>query len=140
MKPAVRLARRIHFSCGHRYFSPQLSEDENRKTFGACYTEFGHGHNYTLEAFVEGPIDPVTGMIVNLSEVDAILKKITDPLDHHHLNYDVPAFRDTVPTTENIARYLYHEMEQSLARDQSLRLHKVRLYEYDDLWVDYGVL
>lgn len=135
--PSVRLARRIYFSCGHRYYSPQLSEAENKKIFGACYTEYGHGHNYTLEAYIEGAIDPVTGMIINLSEVDEVLKAVTAPLDHHHLNFDVPHFKDHVPTTENIAAYLYKQIEGRL-HGRALKLHKIRLYEYEDLWVDYG--
>lgn len=136
-KIKARLARRVHFSSGHRYFSDKLSEEENKKVFGACYSPFGHGHNYILEAYFEGPIDPVTGMVVNLIDVDQILKQVTDPLDHHHLNYDIPYFKDRVPTCENIAEYLYQEVEKKIA-GQNIQLFKVRLYESEDLWADVG--
>ncbi len=139
--PWARLARRTHFSCGHRYYSPQMSEEENRKTFGLCYSEHGHGHNYVLEAYLLGPIDPVTGMVINLMQVDEILKKVTSELDHRHLNFDVPAFAEQVPTTENIARYCYGRVLEELNQLQSpVQLSSVRLYENEDLWVDYGQL
>lgn len=136
MKKA-RLARRVHFSSGHRYFSDQLSEQENQRVFGSCYSPYGHGHNYILEAYFEGPIDPVTGMVINLSDVDRILKEATDPLDHHHLNYDIPHFKKIVPTCENIAQYLYDEIEKKIA-GQNIKLFKVRLFESEDLWADVG--
>lgn len=136
MKQA-RLARRVHFSSGHRYFSDQLTEDENKKIFGSCYSPYGHGHNYILEAYFEGAIDPITGMVINLIEADQILKSVTDPLDHHHLNYDIPYFKNVVPTCENIAQYLYKEIEKKIA-GRSLKLFKVRLYESEDLWADVG--
>jgi len=136
MKKA-RLARRVHFSSGHRYFSDQLTEEENKRIFGSCYSPYGHGHNYILEAYFEGPIDPVTGMVINLSDVDRILKEATDPLDHHHLNYDIPYFKKIVPTCENIAQYLYNEIENKI-NDQKIKLFKVRLFESEDLWADVG--
>lgn len=135
--PRVRLARRAHFSCGHRYFAPSLSEKENREIFGSCYSEHGHGHNYIVEGYFEGPIDPITGMILNLSEIDAILKAVIEPLDHHHLNFDVPYFAERVPTTENLAQYIYQEMSARL-QHPNVKLRGVRLYEYEDLWADYG--
>ncbi len=133
----ARLARRVHFSSGHRYFSNQLTEEENKKTFGSCYSPYGHGHNYILEAFFEGPINPITGMVINLIEADQILKSVTDPLDHHHLNYDIPYFKEVVPTCENIAQYLYKEIEKKIV-GREVKLFKVRLYESEDLWADVG--
>lgn len=138
--PKAQLVRRVHFSSAHRYFAPELSEDENRSTFGLCYSQHGHGHNYILDAHFQGPIDPITGMIINLADVDQILKQVTNALDHHHLNQDVPEFKDKVPTTENIACYLYNKIQQALQVRPGIELSRVRLYEADDLWVDYGKL
>lgn len=133
---SVRLVRRVHFSCGHRYYQPQLSPDENRKLYGSLYSEHGWGHNFILEAHLEGPINPVTGMLANLRDIDVWLKQVTDPLDHHFLNEDVAVFRDLVPTAENIARYCYDQLN-SLVKPPA-QLFKVRLYEGEDLWVDYS--
>jgi 6-pyruvoyltetrahydropterin/6-carboxytetrahydropterin synthase len=133
---SVRLARKVTFSSAHRYFSSKLSEEENKKTFGACYTAYGHGHNYVLEAHFEGPIDPQTGMVMNLREIDQIMKKAIEPLDHHHINFDVPEFKEKVPTTENIAVYCYEKIKAEF-NQSAAKLNHVRLYEGDDLWVDY---
>lgn len=132
------ISRRIHFSCGHRYYQPQFTEEENKQHFGSCYSEHGHGHNYILEAYYKGEIDAKTGMVINLFTVDDMLKKVTDVLDHQHLNFDVPYFKDVVPTTENIAKYCYEELAK--LTPQNIQLQKVRLFENSDLWADYGYL
>lgn len=134
----ARLARRVHFSSGHRYFNPEFSEEKNREIFGSCYSPYGHGHNYILEAYFEGPVDPQTGMVVNLRDVDQLLKEVTDPLDHHHLNFDIDEFKNKIPTTENIALYLYREIQAKMKDQDAISLYKVRLFEGDDLWVDVG--
>ena len=129
------LSRRITFSAAHRYYQKNFSEAENKKVFGRCYTEHGHGHNYVLEMTAGGNIDPQTGMVINLVDVDHILKEVTDPMDHHHLNFDLPAFSEVVPTTENIARYSFNEIKKRLP--SSVKLLRVRLFEADNLWADY---
>lgn len=129
------IARRRLFSTAHIYKQDAFSEDKNREIFGACYSEHGHGHNYTLEIFVEGPIDSINGLVVNVNELDLILKKVCDPFDHKHINFDVPAFQNVVPTTENLASYFFtvtaHELKLALP---ALALNRIRLFETDDLW------
>ena len=137
-KYPARFVRRVHFSSGHRYAMPSASDEENQKTYGALFTPAGLGHNFILEGYFEGPIDPVTGMVVNLKAADMWLKEVTEPLDHHFLNEDVEFFKTHVPTAENIAKYcfenLQHRVKSSLSK---VNLFKVRLYESDDFWVDY---
>jgi 6-pyruvoyltetrahydropterin/6-carboxytetrahydropterin synthase len=129
------LSRRIGFSAAHRYFQKEFSEEKNKEIFGRCYTPHGHGHNYVLEITLSGKIHPQTGMVINLAEVDRILKEVIDPLDHHHLNFDVPAFKDIVPTTENLARYCFEEVLKRLP--SPTKLERARIYECDTLWADY---
>jgi 6-pyruvoyltetrahydropterin/6-carboxytetrahydropterin synthase len=112
-----------------------LTEEENRELYGTLYSEFGHGHNYILEAYLRGPIDPVTGMVINLRELDALLKQVTGPLDHHHLNHDVAHFKNRVPTTENIAAFCFDEIQRQVPWPD-VELVLVRLYEGADLWAD----
>lgn len=131
----VTISRRVSFSSGHRYFNPDLSTDENREIYGPHYSDHGHGHNFVLEASFEGPVNPKTGMVVNLKDVDQLLKRVTDPMDHHFLNTDIPYFHDRVPTTEQIASYCFEEIQKELG-EGVLRLRRVRLYEGQDLWVD----
>lgn len=131
----VTICRKISFSSAHRYWRPDLTEEENRAIYGSKYSPHGHGHNFVLEASLEGVMDPETGMVVNLKDLDADLKAITDPLDHHHLNLDVPFFAETVPTTENIAAYCFAELQKCYPGGD-IHVRKVRLYEGSDLWVD----
>lgn len=132
----VQLVRKACFSSGHRYYRPELSEDQNKAIFGSDYSEDGLGHNFVLEAYFTGPIDPITGMIANLSDVDRWLKELTDILDHRFLNEDVDYFKVHVPSAENIARYCFEELKKKISLP--LKLARCRLYEGEDFWVDYS--
>ncbi len=132
----IQIARKIYFSSAHFYKNPEWSDEKNREVFGACFNPYGHGHNYTLEAVLEGQPDPVSGLVVNLVDVDRILKSVVAPLDHRHLNFEIGAFQSTIPTTENMAIYLYQQIQDQMG-ELPVRLMKVRLYEEEGLWVDY---
>jgi 6-pyruvoyltetrahydropterin/6-carboxytetrahydropterin synthase len=93
--------RRYRLSASHRLHSDAFSEDENRATYGKCNNPFGHGHNYVIEVVVGGNVDPATGMVCDLVQLDScVQKEILDRFDHTNLNTH-PCFQDTVPTTEN---------------------------------------
>ncbi len=116
-----------------------MSEAENQATFGACFTQHGHGHNYTLETSVSGPIDPETGMILNLSTLDNFLKTAITSIDGKHLNYEVPEFKKKVPTTENLLLYLKEKLEPLVkAESPNVEFCKIRLYEDPSLWVEWA--
>ncbi len=131
----TRLARRKSFQCMHRYSVADWPPERNLAEFGACFTPGGHGHNYELEAFFEGPIEPVSGMIANLHDIDALLAQLLAPLDGKHLNEEVAEFKNSVPTTEAIANYLAQKLIK-LNKLPGVRVCKIRLFEYEDLWVD----
>ena len=131
----TRLARRHGFTCTHRYNIDQWTENENRQVFGACFTPHGHGHNYELEVYLEGPVSPQTGMVINLVDVDNILKETVLPVAGKHLNFEVSEFNNKVPTTELVAEFLFERCEK-LFKPLGVKVLKLRLYEYDDLWVD----
>jgi 6-pyruvoyltetrahydropterin/6-carboxytetrahydropterin synthase len=128
--PPVLLTKRIEFAAAHRYCKPEWDEKKNRDTFGPCYNEPGHGHNYMLEVTVSGEVDPRTGMVVNLFDLKQVLLRVLEEFDHKHLNLDVPYFRNEVPTSENIARVLWKKL--TVQRDIGT-VHAVRLYEDEDL-------
>src|SRR5215475_855006 len=108
----IELARRYRFSASHRLHSAQLSEVDNRRVYGKCNNPHGHGHNYTLEVRVSGTIDPATGMIANLADLDAFVnEQIIEPFDHRSLQDEVPAFRDVVPTTENLSIEIFQRLK-----------------------------
>ncbi len=133
----MQITRRIEFSASHRCASDSLSPAENDALYGVEANPSGHGHNYALEVTLEGDPDPVTGMIVDLKQVKAILeRKVVEPLDHRHLNYEAPPFDRLVPTAENLAVEIYRRLEGEFAGGAA-RLRRVRLFETDDFWVEY---
>ena len=132
---SVHLSRWVEFSSAHLYRQDKWSKEENIKTFGACYSEYGHGHNYRLEIILEGKIDSESGIVVNLIETETYLKELVKPFDHHHLNFDLIEFRDKVPTTENIACYFWKVIQQDFSQ-KPYRAVLLRLYETDNLWVE----
>ncbi len=126
----VYLTRKAEFSASHLYHNPALSAEENRRIFGKCNNPHGHGHNYTLEVTVKGEVDPRSGFVVDLKELKDILNR--EVLDA--LNKEVPEFAKQIPTTENIAIAVWQRLEPKLRR---AKLHRVRLYETPDLFVDF---
>jgi 6-pyruvoyltetrahydropterin/6-carboxytetrahydropterin synthase len=131
------ITRKVEFSASHVCRDPLLSDEENHRIYGMAANQHGHGHNYVVEVSVAGERDPVTGMVLDLKELKAILEhEIVEPYDHRFLNYEVPPFDHEVPTTENIARDIWRRLEPRLSAGPG-RLHAVRVYETPDLYVDY---
>lgn len=99
----VTVTRRLTFSAAHRLHEPALSDEENRALFGKCNAPHGHGHNYTIEVSVRGPVDPRSGYVVDLKELkQAVEAHLVDRLDHRNLNVDVDFLAGINPTTENL--------------------------------------
>jgi 6-pyruvoyltetrahydropterin/6-carboxytetrahydropterin synthase len=103
-------ARSYVFSAAHRLHAPALSNDENQAIYGKCNNPNGHGHNYTVEVAVGGPVDPTTGMVIDMVAMDATVRGVLDTLEHRHLDKEVAAFADMPSTGENIAVYLWREL------------------------------
>jgi len=122
----LHLSRRYRFSASHRLHSAQLGEEENWRVYGKCNNPFGHGHNYVVEVAVSGPVDEGTGMIANLSDLDAFVEsEVIEPFDHKYLNEEIDEFREKVPTTENICIEIFNR----LRRFPRARLVRVRVEE-----------
>ncbi len=131
----VYLTRRAEFSAAHYYHNPEFTPEENRRIFGKCNNPHGHGHNYTLEVTVKGDINRRTGFVVDIGELKNILnREVLDAMDHRFLNKEVPEFAHQIPTTENVAIAVWNRLQPKLRIAQ---LHKVRVYETPDLFVDY---
>jgi 6-pyruvoyltetrahydropterin/6-carboxytetrahydropterin synthase len=105
--PHAHLSRRYHFAASHRLHVDALSPERNREIFGKCNNPFGHGHNYIVEVTLSGPVDAVTGMVTNLSDLDSFAQReMLELFDHANLNTLEP-FVDLVPTTENVCIELW---------------------------------
>ena len=132
MSALASTTRRFAFSAGHRYHVAQWSADDNARAFGRLTVP--HGHNYTLDVTVRGPIDARTGMVIDLGELKEIVNAtVIERFDHADLNAD-PLFRDRIPTTENIAIAVWELLAPKLGPD---RLAQVRVWEDPTLFVDY---
>jgi 6-pyruvoyltetrahydropterin/6-carboxytetrahydropterin synthase len=122
----AHLTRRYMFSASHRLHSPEMSEQENQRVYGKCNNPYGHGHNYALEVTVAGAIDPATGMVCNLVDLDTFIdREVLERFGHRNLN-DVDAFRALVPTTENLCIEIYRVLKRGF---RGALLERVRLEE-----------
>ena len=120
------LTRRYMFSASHRLHCDTLSAAENQATYGKCNNPHGHGHNYHVEVTVSGQVDPATGMVCNLVEIDACVdREIVDRFDHANLNV-LQEFEDQVPTTEVLSVVIFDILKQSF---RAAHLEKVRIEE-----------
>src|SRR5258706_10851947 len=128
MTPTARVTRRATFAAAHVLCRPDWSDEKNLEMFGADVTD--HGHNYVVEITVAGPVDPETGMVVNLSHVDSVLRReFVEAVDHRHLNHDVDFMQGVIPTAENIALAAFHRLEPHF---KPARLLKVRVVESEN--------
>jgi len=133
----IYLTRVKEFEASHRYFNRELSEEENLRIFGKCYSPYGHGHNYRCEVTVNGRVDERSGMVINIKTLDEILDKLIVELDHKFLNNDHAYFAHVVPTTENIACYIFHRAKEELEPTGAVAVDRVRLFEEESLFSDY---
>ena len=132
MSDLAYTTRRFTFSAGHHYHVPAWSDAENARMFGTLRVP--HGHNYTLDVTVRGPIDERTGMVIDLGELKRVVgETVIERFDHADLNADA-LFRDRVPTTENIAIVVWELLAPKLGAD---RLAQVRVWEDPTLYVEY---
>jgi 6-pyruvoyltetrahydropterin/6-carboxytetrahydropterin synthase len=133
----IRLSRTIHFNAGRSLWRKDWTPEKNRALFGE-ESPHGYGHNFTLEVAVEGSIDPESAMVVNLTDLDRILKEEVDaPLDHKNLNHDVAGFEKLPPTAENIAAWIWRRVSALIEREGwPCRLAHLRLTLTPDLAVE----
>jgi len=138
-QPYVEITRREEFSAAHRLHNPKLSDEENRRLYGICNNANGHGHNYAVEVTIRGAVPGSTGMVMDLNRLMVILREeIVSHVDHKHLNLDVPFLAGIIPTAENVAIAFWNRLEPRLKGFEGCRLHRVRIYESRNNFVDYS--
>lgn len=131
----IELGRRYRFAAAHRLHSARLSEEENRRLYGKCNNPLGHGHNYAVEIIVSGKVDPATGMIANLEDLDGFVQReVLDAFDRRSLNDEVPAFRTEVPTTENLCIEIFRRVRAF----PKAKLERVRVEETSNNSFEYA--
>ncbi len=133
----LSLMRRYTFSAGHRLSRAHWEPERNRRIYGRCANPHGHGHNYTLHVVVTGEVDPASGMIADLAELDRVVRRlVVDRLDHRFINDEIPDFRDRVPTSENLCRWIWSALQLEVPG----RLVRITLKETDTNSFEYSGL
>lgn len=128
--PTAYLTRKVSFAAAHRYRRPEWSDEQNQKTFGLCARESFHGHSYVCEVTVAGEIDPQTGFVADLGQLDEILAdEVKERFDHRNINVDVPEFGDgrLIPSGENLARFIFDRVAARLPHN--VRIESVKIAE-----------
>jgi len=126
--------RRYMLSASHRLHTDALTAEENRAAYGKCNNPHGHGHNYVVEVLTGGPVDPETGMVVNMATLDAAVReRVIERFDHANLNLD-SIFQDRVPTTENLCKAVFGLLKDELPAGL---LESVRVEETENNFFEY---
>lgn len=132
----MKVCRRETFNAAHRLFHSDWDDAKNLEVFGKCSNPNYHGHNYVIETWVEGPIDPITGYVMDLKQLKVLIRnEVTDKFDHRNLNLDIPEFKGLNPTAENIAKVAWELMRVKLPEHLALT---IRLWETENNIVEYS--
>lgn len=131
----VTVTRRLRFNAAHRVFNPAFSDDKNASTFGKCNNPNWHGHNYTLDVSVEGPIDNATGYVLDLGHLrDIVERDVIEHVDHRNFNLDVEFMKNVIPTSENIVVAFWNILAPAIL---PATLKRLVLWETENNYVEY---
>ena len=129
------ITRKEHFNAAHKLYNSNWTKEQNDLVFGKCANTNWHGHNYNLFVTVKGEANPDTGFIMNVKELSEIIQRvIIDKLDHRNLNLDVDFLQGIFPSTENLARAIWQQLEPHITEAQ---LHCIKLYETENIYAEY---
>ncbi len=132
----MKVGRRETFNSAHRLYKEGWSDAKNLEVFGKCSNPNYHGHNYVMETWVEGPVNPDTGYVIDLKILKQIIRtEVTDKFDHRNLNLDIPEFEGINPTAENIAKVAWELMSKKIPAHLKLT---IRLWETENNIVEYS--
>jgi 6-pyruvoyltetrahydropterin/6-carboxytetrahydropterin synthase len=135
--PMTRLSQKFEFSASHRLFNPTFSDEQNLKTFGKCSNPHGHGHNYELQVTLRGRPNE-KGLLVDIPAFEKIVADtVVTKFDHKNLNDEVPEFKNSIPTVENIAATIYRMLKPKLQLDGA-SLASVTVWETAKTWCEYS--
>ena len=131
----LKVCRRSTFNSAHRLFQPNWSDEKNDAVYGKCNNPNFHGHNYTLEVWVEGELDQSIGYLIDLKLLKTIIQtEIIERFDHRNLNLDCSEFATLIPTAENIAIVIYEILRNVL--DPKYKI-SIKLWETENNMVFY---
>ena len=128
------ITKQYKFCAAHRYWNEEWSPDKNQDIFGDDIKI--HGHNYLLDITISGPVNPDSGFIINLKELNAAVKtQIIEIFDHNQIEKDIPWFQDRQPSTENIVVFIWEQLADKI--NYPANLHAVKLQETPTISTTY---
>ena len=128
------LTKQYKFCAAHRYWNPNWSDEKNYQIFGEDVRI--HGHNYTLDITISGPINDESGFIVNLFELNKIVKlHVLDVMDHSQIQLDIPWFESKQPSTENMVVFIWEQIVTKIPN--SAKLNSIKLRETPTIFTEY---
>lgn len=131
----VAVYRKEHFNAAHRLHNNNWSEEQNKLIFGKCNNENYHGHNYELVVKVIGEPNIDTGFVIDTKELSNLIQKeVIEKFNSKNLNKDIAAFKNIIPTAENIAIEIYNILRPQIETELELQ---IRLYETERNFVEY---
>jgi len=136
----IFVTRKAHFNAAHRLHNPGKSDEWNKKTYGKCNNPNWHGHNYVIEVTVAGDPNPETGYVIDLGRLKSIINdRILEPCDHKNLNLEVGFLEGVIPTSENLVKAFFEELEEDVneAAQGNSTLYSVKLYETERNIAEY---
>jgi 6-pyruvoyltetrahydropterin/6-carboxytetrahydropterin synthase len=133
----IYITRKEHFNAAHKLARPEWSKEKNEEIFGKCANVNWHGHNFNLYVTVKGIPSEVTGFVMDLKLLSAIIREhVTEKLDHKNLNLDVDFMIGIMPSTENLAMKIWEQLAQVI-HNHGCELHSIKLFETENNYVEY---
>jgi 6-pyruvoyltetrahydropterin/6-carboxytetrahydropterin synthase len=133
----IYITRKEHFNAAHKLCNESWDKAKNLEVFGKCANENWHGHNYELYVTVKGEVNKDTGFVVNLKDLGDLIKSdIIEILDHKNLNLDVKGLTNILPSTENLAIFIWDILKPEV-NAMGADLHSVKLVETENNFVEY---
>ena len=128
------LTKQYKFCAAHRYWNSNWSDEKNYQVFGEDVKI--HGHNYILDITILGPINDESGFIVNLFELNKIIKlHVLDVMDHSQIQLDIPWFKSKQPSTENMVVFIWEKIVSKISIPA--KLHSIKLRETPTIFTEY---
>ena len=97
----MELVKTFQFEAAHRL--PQLPDGHKCARL--------HGHSFSVDVVVEGPLDPRLGWVMDYADISAVFKPLWEQLDHYYLN-EIPGLEN--PTSENVAIWIWKKLKPAL--------------------------
>ena len=133
----MKVCRRVSLNAAHRLYRADWSDEKNLEVFGKCSNPNFHGHNYTIETWLDGPIDQETGYVIDLKILkDILYKEILHRFDHRNLNLDVPFMLGKMASTEILAIEIWKQIDEDIQK-MGAQLHCITLVETENNYVEY---